>query len=194
MIPWLAQVHDGTTHVFNIGPEELCGIHGSELWVSNLTDAGTHRLVSVASVSAEQPAALPQKVLYVAASDATGAELWVTDGTPEQTMLVKDIWPGPQSSATGMLIPCGELVFFSADDGEHGSELWASDGTALGTTLVSDLSAGASGTKLSLGECHTGRLYFHVVQPDGSGGDARERWTSSGTAESTVPAPLKAEL
>jgi len=96
MIPWLAQVHDGTTHVFNIGPEELCGIHGSELWVSNLTDAGTHRLVSVASVSAEQPAALPQKVLYVAASDATGAELWVTDGTPEQTMLVKDIWPGVQ--------------------------------------------------------------------------------------------------
>lgn len=190
MIPWVRQV--GQQYVFNVGPEKDCkiGIDGSELWVSkNMTDAGTMRLVAAPpSVSAEQPAVLAAKgLLFYAASDEHGSELWVTDGTAAGTRLVKDIAPGASSSGAGMFITCDGLLYFSADDGKHGTELWASDGTREGTRLVSDLTPGAAGSILKIGECQADKFFFDL-------GEKKERWTSAGTAESTKAAPMKTEL
>ncbi|HSS52561.1 MAG TPA: ELWxxDGT repeat protein [Thermoanaerobaculia bacterium] len=81
--------------------------------------------------------------LFFAASDAThGAELWVTDGSPAGTRMVRDIQPGAPSSAPDWLAAAGNRVFFAADDGVSGRELWVSDGTAEGTRLVWDLNPG----------------------------------------------------
>ena len=148
MIPWVGKL-GGTSsrYVFNIGPENDCniGLTESELWTSNLTDAGTFRIKGAPpTVSGEQPAVLTavHKLLYVAGDDASGEELWVSDGTAEGTMLLKDVRSGPEGSGTSMLMACGTLVYFGADDGVHGRELWASDGTAAdGVLLRPDCSA-----------------------------------------------------
>lgn len=85
---------------------------------------------------------LGDRLLFVAQDDARGIELWVTDGTPAGTRLLRDIQPGPGSSRPSRLIQAGDRVFFTAQDGEHGRELWASDGTPEGTRLVWDLNPG----------------------------------------------------
>jgi ELWxxDGT repeat protein len=82
------------------------------------------------------------RLLFVAQDDAHGTELWMTDGTPDGTRLLRDIQPGPKSSRPSGLIQAGDRVFFTAEDGEHGRELWASDGTPEGTRLVWDLNPG----------------------------------------------------
>ena len=192
MVPWANKVGKG--YVFNVGPEENCKTHieGSELWVSDLTDAGTFRIhTAPPSVTAEQPAVLADKglLIYVAASEAAGEEVWVTDGTSDGTKLLLDIHAGPKSSGASMFLSCGDgNVYFGADDGKNGRELWATDGTTAGTRMVSDLVAGSTGSVLGLGECQSGKAFFTLGD-----GDKRERWTTAGTSESTKPSP-KEEL
>ena len=77
---------------------------------------------------------------YFSATDAEhGEELWVTDGTPAGTRIVKDIYPGATSSDVVWLARFNDKVVFSADDGESGAELWISDGTEAGTFMVMDI-------------------------------------------------------
>src|SRR5690606_11528058 len=65
-----------------------------------------------------------------------GAELWMSDGTAEGTVLVRDIVPGPQPSRPEAFCAVGEYLLFRADDGENGSQVWVSDGTAEGTAML----------------------------------------------------------
>lgn len=82
---------------------------------------------------------------FFAASDAAnGEELWVTNGTPAGTKMVKDIWAGSSSSNINYMTRFGDKVVFGADDGVNGMELWISDGTATGTVLVSNIHEFAS--------------------------------------------------
>ncbi len=55
-------------------------------------DAEVHRLDLATGTDA-----LAGKVVFRASTDATGAELWVTNGTEATTTLLKDILPGPGS-------------------------------------------------------------------------------------------------
>ena len=74
----------------------------------------------------------PEKGYYAffSASDSDhGEELWVTDGTPEGTRMVKDINPGVATSDVNYLTRFNDKVVFSADNGEDGYQLWISDGT-----------------------------------------------------------------
>ena len=85
--------------------------------------------------------------LYFAASRTdSGSELWVTDGTPAGTRLLRDIAPGVSSSWPRKLTVVGERIYFGADDGVSGRELWSTDGTAAGTTRVADIRPGAEGS------------------------------------------------
>ncbi|MCX8042654.1 MAG: hypothetical protein N3B18_00845, partial [Desulfobacterota bacterium] len=51
-------------------------------------------------------------------------ELWKSDGTPEGTVLVKDIYPGSNWSIPDFLIGIDGILYFTANDGFHGKELW----------------------------------------------------------------------
>ncbi len=125
------------------------GIHGTELWKSNGTTAGT---VMVKDINVPPPdrsfyadstgSIAPLRnygpsdnsfsftnvtgVLYFCADDGVhGAELWKSDGTAAGTIMVKDIKPfGNFGSHPRNLIYINGTLFFTADDGPHGNELW----------------------------------------------------------------------
>lgn len=75
--------------------------------------------------------------LYFAASDAAhGQEIWATDGTPEGTVLVRDINPGVNGSQPGELTAAGFRLFFTATNGVEGERVWQTNGPAGVTSPV----------------------------------------------------------
>ncbi|MET0404572.1 MAG: ELWxxDGT repeat protein [Cystobacter sp.] len=115
------------------------------------------------------------------AGDASGDELWKSDGTPVGTVRVADIRPGEAgSNPREFALAAGQLLF-SADDGVHGRELWRSDGSAEGTSLVMDVMAGAGGSEPSHLTSIQGRVFFSARQA----GLGRQVWSSDGSGERT---------
>ena len=99
--------------------------------VRDLSDAATSGISSAIAVG--------NKMFFAADDGSHGAELWVSDGTPGGTSLVKDIWPGPDGSNDGSNIVLvgalnGSLIFSASDATSQG--LWRSDGSETGTTLL----------------------------------------------------------
>jgi ELWxxDGT repeat protein len=72
------------------------------------------------------------RIVFVADTLHLGRELWVSDGTPGGTSVLKDIRPGAASSWIQQLYSNGAQASFTADDG-HGRAIWVSNGTAAGT-------------------------------------------------------------
>lgn len=113
-------------------------------------------------------------LFFVASGGSTGSKLWKSDGTPQGTVIVKDIDPSSLTNVNGTL-------FFSAYDGIHGEELWKSDGTDAGTVQVKDINPGSGSFPAQLVNVN-GVLYFSA--DDGQNGG--ELWTSDGTDPGTV--------
>ncbi|WP_164002990.1 ELWxxDGT repeat protein [Pyxidicoccus caerfyrddinensis] len=126
--------------------------------------------------------AVGSTLFFVAQEASSGRELWKSDGTPEGTQLVRDIYPGPESSFISELTAVGDHVYFVATDGARGDELWKSDGTPEGTVVVRDIVPGLEGASVSNLKGFNGLLYFAAF--DASRG--HELWRSDGTAEGTV--------
>ncbi len=123
------------------------GIAGSELWTSDGTEAGTHRVADILpgprSSEIRWMTALGSRVFFVADDGVHGRELWTSDGTPAGTRLAADIFPGPESSLPQQLTAIGPVLLFSADDGVHGREPWRADDAFIPTVeLVQDLAPG----------------------------------------------------
>jgi ELWxxDGT repeat protein len=78
-------------------------------------------------------------VYFSASENSSGEELWVSDGTPEGSQLLKDISPGYLSSSPDDFIGFKGKLFFSAFTPEFDRELWVSDGTREGTVMLADL-------------------------------------------------------
>ena len=120
------------------------GVHGKELWKTDGTDAGT---VLVKDINPGATGSTPQnlqhignsweKLLFTADDGVHGRELWVSDGTPAGTVLVKDILPGVgEGYPSDPYYPLsGMYAYFRADDGVNGKQLWESDGTTAGTKM-----------------------------------------------------------
>jgi ELWxxDGT repeat protein len=63
--------------------------------------------------------------LYFSASDGVnGYELWKSDGTPDGTVIVKDIFAGSSRALPRYLTNVDGTLYFTADDGMHGREPW----------------------------------------------------------------------
>jgi ELWxxDGT repeat protein len=132
------------------------GVHGGELWVSDGTLAGTHLVQDINPLitcdslgsnpgsgshpcgSKPEHLANVNGTLYFAANDGThGHELWRSDGTPEGTVLVKDIMPGSSSADPAyMTVLGGNRFLFSAYDDSYGRELWGYDPDAPPLTYI----------------------------------------------------------
>jgi ELWxxDGT repeat protein len=178
------------------------GVHGSELWKSDGTAAGTQRVAGPFGFHGVYDMIMSlDSTLFFAADDGThGMELWASDGTTAGTRLVKDIHSGsncgysgtePCSSSLDFMAAMDGVLYFEADDGAHGRELWQSDGTAAGTQMVKDIDTRTTcvhepssicGSSPSLVAVLADMLYFAAT--DGPHG--RELWVSDGTRAGTV--------
>jgi len=119
-------------------------------------DSSGNPVKLVASPSYTVPANLTVvgNTLYFTANSAT--QLWKTDGTNENTVLVRDLGSGAQIQRVTEM---GNTLFFTAVD-SSGTELWRSDGTEANTARAADLNPGiASSTPSNLVSAN-GSLYF----------------------------------
>lgn len=113
---------------------------------------------------------------------ATGTELWRTDGTAEGTALVRDFWPGTNTSSPNAY-DAGGALFVTASDGAHGAEPWTSDGTHDGTALLADIAPGPLSSIVSTqGVVEAGGTYFFGAYREQEG---IELWASDGSEAGT---------
>jgi ELWxxDGT repeat protein len=122
-------------------------------------------------------------IVYVAADNDQGNELWISDDNFENRRLLKDISVGLVSSDPTNLtsLPDGRVLFVATDQ-VHGRELWVTDGTEAGTRILRDIGTG-DGTygPEQLTALADGRVIF--TADDGVHG--RELWLTDGTTQGT---------
>lgn len=124
----------------------------------------------------------------------TGAEPYITDGTPGGTVLLKDINPGTGGSGTGnWFLSCNNKVYFAANDGTTGTELFVTDGTTTGTQLTKDLYPGASSSNPNNAVAFNNEVWFLAQTGSGSSSYFKlfhSDGTSTGTAQFVYPSDL----
>lgn len=76
---------------------------------------------------------------FVAGDDKHGNELWRSDGTPEGTIMVKDITPGTAGTSISNITAVGEKLLFCVFDATGTQQIWISNGTGAGTHLVKSI-------------------------------------------------------
>ena len=119
-------------------------------------------------------------IYYTGYSEATGNELYKTDGTT--STLVKDILPGTLSGIQYQKkVGMANKVFFTANDGVNGVELWVSDGTTLGTTILKDIIPGINGSYPENLTPVGSILFFTIID-----GTVQKLYKTDGTALGTV--------
>lgn len=137
-------------------PKQITDANGTIYFVANSNElwkrVGTGNAVQVKDLVS------PDKLTYVNGltllffegwSNASGDELWKSDGTEAGTVVVKDIRPGSSGSGINSLTSFNNLLYFIATEGVNGAQLWKSDGTADGTVIVrSDIRAVESLTRV----------------------------------------------
>lgn len=129
------------------------GVKGRELWKSDGTTAGTI-LVKDINTKAGTSGTLDSnptdlrsvngRVFFLADDGISGRELWVSDGTANGTVKVKDIVAGIGDAGIQEMSVSGDVLCFTADNGTNGREVWISDGTSAGTQMISDLIPGVT--------------------------------------------------
>ena len=138
--------------------------HGIELWTTDGTENGTTMEVDIYPGTMGNGEGYPsspsyitvfEDYMYFAASNASGKELWKSDGTENGTSQVKDIWPGSTGSSVGPVTASnldtthqsrnkfaimGDNFYFTTKTGSTSrcTNLWKSDGTENGTVTVTD--------------------------------------------------------
>ncbi|MEZ5059264.1 MAG: T9SS type A sorting domain-containing protein [Saprospiraceae bacterium] len=123
-------------------------------------------------------------VIFSADDGIHGKELWRTDGTAQNTVMVKDIYEGTESSGPGNFIEFNDKLVFYAEDSLHGAELWITDGTEAGTQLIKDIMPGTGSSIFNSRNfaVYNDKLYFSA--DDGEYGF--NLWESDGTEQGTI--------
>lgn len=153
-----------------------------ELWKSDGTAAGTILLKTVIPDPSNYPAfrnltAVHGMLFFTIAPGGDHprrVELWRSDGTPEGTVPLKDLFAAGGEPHLGQFLGAfGYALFFW-----NGGELWKSDGTPTGTQMVKKFDYGGSSNRglPIFAEAH-GRLFM----PTATG-----LFTTDGTAQGTT--------
>ena len=116
-----------------------------------------------------------------------GSELWKTDGTLDNTKMIKDIYVDENyfngSGLRGDFIKIGANLYFTARDNSNGIEVWKTDGSESGTQMIKDVNPGnnhSGGGPGNLTEFN-GLLYFTQSDSNNS-----QIWKTNGTETGTV--------
>jgi len=113
------------------------GIHGAEIWKSDGSESGTimikdinlHADIKDGNSYPSSLTASQGRLFFVADNGGgSGEELWQTDGTPEGTIMIRDISNDPSTNAGGSnprdLVNIENMLFFSAYRVDYGRELY----------------------------------------------------------------------
>jgi len=152
------------------------GIHGTELWRSDGTTAGTRLVIDLC------PGLCSSDIYYLTAFQHkvywTYGVLWESDGTPQGTA------PAKVTVAVAPLGEVGGKLLLSGYSGSQGA-LWATDGTVAGTVHIRDFPRSPgnsySGNPTLVGQVG-GVLFFTIYQTTGE-----TLWATDGTPAGTVP-------
>jgi ELWxxDGT repeat protein len=154
------------------------GVNGRELWKSNGLSSGTMLVKNINTLAGgagnlgSDPTELRSvngKLFFLADNGVSGRELWVSDGSANGTVRIKDIVTGLGDADIQEMTVVGDVLCFTADDGVSGREVWFSDGTAAGTQILEDILPGStSSLPHSLAGLGTTLLFSAL---DGSLGD-----------------------
>ena len=163
-------------------------VNDKELWSSDGTALGTVLVRDINAGSSNSSESVwynmtqyNGSVYFAAVTNASGSELWRSDGTFGGTYMVKEIYAGNSNAYPGYVVETGGKLVFRATDGVNGTELWVSDGTSLGTNILKDINPGATGGFPDWIATAGGIAYFKA--DDGVNGS--ELWRSDGTAPGT---------
>jgi ELWxxDGT repeat protein len=163
------------------------GIHGTELWRSDTTAAGTYLLkdINAGSTSSyiQNITVAGSKLFFtVYIYSSASYKLYVSDGTAAGTKPVAVL-----PRAAGDFAVVGSTLYFVTGSGAHYSfsQLWKSNGTAAGTVMVADFNTASFNNSDGLGQLTNagGTLYFTVANNSVYGA---ELWKSDGSAAGTV--------
>ncbi|MCU0469766.1 MAG: hypothetical protein MUF58_14300 [Arcicella sp.] len=207
-------INAGSASSDPFGFEELNGIlyffaknsiNGGELWRSDGTESGTYIVKDICAGSCSSMEStwerlggkyvftkIGNNLLFYAYTDQYGLELWKTDGTPQGTILLKDINNGSSTSYNFSNEPAqiehNGILYFAALDGINGIELWRSDGTVEGTYLLKDINTNNSDPNPvnrdsfpTYFNVFNGKIYFIAFHPT----FGREIWYTDGTNAGT---------
>ncbi|MDO9377168.1 MAG: T9SS type A sorting domain-containing protein [Ferruginibacter sp.] len=158
------------------------------LWVTDASLAGTIQLSTGITYAGQvgSTAFMNGKFIFAGTTLTSGTELYITDGTPLGTVLLKDINPGPTSSSPGIdAAILNGFLYFTAERIGEGRELWRTDGTADGTTLVKDVLAGPSSSNTQFGY-HLFSNGSYLLFAANTTGLGVELWKSDGTPTGTA--------
>ncbi len=194
----------GTETLTLLGPEYTGGFSGGaqtgdivlfaqsyldgELWRTSGIPNGTFQLKEIVQGPAPSNpgnfTVFQNKVYFTAKNSQTGTDLWVSDGTLDGTLLVKELNPAGGIGAISELINFNDqlLVFNLASDGLEDIELWASDGTEAGTHLIKDIRPGSAPSYPRYLTVLGDKVFF--AADDGEHG--RELWQTDGTEAGTI--------
>ena len=110
------------------------GINGNELWKYDGTIASEVMDIYPGSTGSKplSNASIPTgfvesngTIVFNAANDATGQELWITDGTAANTKKIMGI--NPLGASNPSVLTPGNPVYFSANNGVNGAEIFKYD-------------------------------------------------------------------
>ena len=154
------------------------GTHGTEVWMSDGSNAGTVILKDIntgaaTGSNAHNLVTASNKLFFIADNGGVnGMQLYVSDGTAgNATMLTNAQWNfSLQSLSVG-----GNNVYFSASTAATGQELWVTSG---GAPTAIDIVGGATGSNPSNLTPFGNGVYFSA---DDGTGNGTELWFSGGT-------------
>lgn len=107
-------------------------------------------------------------------------QLWFSDGSIENTFLVKDFNSGYYDDIAN-LTAFGSSIIFSAYNGSDNQELWISDGTESGTIQLIDRNVEFSTENINNIILYKGKVYFCAYRES----IGYELWVSDGTPSGT---------
>ena len=178
-------------------PDPIAGTGSTAgLWVSDGTDQGTKRLRMFNGTEVNDVAfnehdamitAVGKRVFFVADDGNTGRELWTSDGTTAGTRLVRDLYPGRESSDPDDFLVKGNELYFTAKNPAVGRELWTTDGTARGTKRITNLNPGKGDSDPSDLALMGNTVYFSATNQD----DDRELYAYGDPLPNTTPNPVE---
>ncbi len=143
------------------------------------TPEGTYELLSngrASFLARDSYYVLEDRIIFVYRMD-----LWVTDGTPKGTQLLKDLDPDNDQSYPGTFEAVDGHALFGISNGEQGST-WVTDGTLSGTRTLGNVSIPRINSDVNEPVLLNGRYLLWL--DDGIHG--RELWATDLTEEGTA--------